>query len=52
MMMLNRYFTYNRNGIKIPGIKSGIRIEYFLTNNEQKNWMKTKVEQKMNKVEQ
>ncbi len=53
----SRYFMYN--GIEIPGIQSRIRIESVsfeqrtVNNEQQKNQMKTKVEQQMNgKVEQ
>jgi hypothetical protein len=45
------------NGIKIPGIQSRIRIEYFsfeqqtMNNEKAKNRMKTKVKQKTNKTQ-
>jgi hypothetical protein len=49
---------YNRySRIEIPGIQSRIRIEYYsfeqqtMNNEKAKNLIKTKVEQKMNKIE-
>jgi hypothetical protein len=60
-MMMNRYFMYKGylNGIRIPGIQSRIRIQYFsfeqqtINDEKTKESNETKVEQRMNeKVKQ